>query len=150
LHVLSPSGGEAPLRIETTAARTERRPVKSSTVARGETGGPGWSLLLDLGAGPGAGTVPHERLFLQTARPSIAPPDRIESSRDGAKWQPLTPGEPFRAEAGENWISISYPVTADRWLRLHWPPEPGAPKIEAAEVESVTGPTLALATRNAD
>jgi hypothetical protein len=155
LHVLSPSGGEAPLRIETTAARTERRPVKSSTVERGNTGnsgntgntgGPGWSLLLDLGAN----TIPHERLFLQTVRPSIAPPDQIESSPDGAHWQPLTPGEPFRAEAGENWLSISYPVTGDRWLRLHWSRESGAPKIEAAEVESVTGPTLAIATRNAD
>src|ERR1700681_2523255 len=42
LHVLSPSGGETPVRIETTAARTERRPVKSSTVERGEPGGTGW------------------------------------------------------------------------------------------------------------
>jgi hypothetical protein len=146
LHVLSPSGGEAPLRIETAAARTERRPVKSATVERSGSTESGWALLLDLGAS----TVPHERLFLQTVRPSIAPPDQIESSPDGANWQPLTPGEPFRAEAGENWISISYPVTGDRWLRLHWPREAGAPKIEAAEVESVTGPTLAIATRNAD
>jgi hypothetical protein len=146
LHILSPSGGEAPLRIETTAARTERRPVESSTVERGEPEGSGWSLLLDLGAN----TIPHERLFLQTVRPSIAPPDQIESSSDGANWQPLTPEEPFRAEAGENWISISYPITGDRWLRLHWPRESDAPKIEAAEVESVTGPTLAIVTRNAD
>ncbi|MFY9824753.1 MAG: DUF3999 family protein, partial [Thermoanaerobaculia bacterium] len=146
LHVLSPSGGEAPLRIETAAARLERRPVKSSTVERQDTGGPGWSLLLDLGAN----TIPHERLFLQTARPSIASPDRLESSTDGANWQPLTPGEPVRAEASESWISISYPVTADRWLRLHWPREAGAPRIEKAEVESITGPTLALAIRNPD
>jgi Protein of unknown function (DUF3999) len=146
LHVLSPSGGEVPVRIETTAARTERRPVKSSKVERDDTEGSGWSLLLDLGAG----TIPHQRLFLQTVRPSIATPDRMESSVDGALWQPLTPGEPFRAEAGERRISISYPVTADRWLRLHWPRETGAPQIEAAEVESVTGPTLAIATRNPD
>ena len=146
LHVLSPSGGETPVRIETTAARTERRPVKSSTVERGEPGGTGWSLLLDLGAG----TIPHQRLYLQTVRPSIAPPDQIERSPNGASWQPLTPEEPFRTEAGENWISISYPVTGDRWLRLHWPRDSGAPKIEAAEVESVTGPALAIATRNAD
>jgi hypothetical protein len=146
LHVLSPSGGEAPVRLETTAARTERRPVRSSTVERGGSAESGWSLLLDVGAN----TTPHERLFLQTVRPSIAPPDQLESSPDGANWQPLTPGESFRAEASENWISISYPVTGDRWLRLHWPRESGAPKIEAAEVESVTGPTLAIATRNAD
>jgi len=146
LHVLSPSGGETPLRIETTAARTERRPVKSSAVERGGAAESGWSLLLDLGAN----TIPHERLFLQTVRPSIAPPDQLESSSDGAHWQPLTSLAPFRAEASENWISISYPVTGDRWLRLHWPRESGAPKIEAAEVESVTGPTLAIATRNAD
>jgi hypothetical protein len=149
LHVLSPSGGEAPVRIETTAARTERRPVKSFKVERSEgagAGGSGGSLLLDLGANP----IPHERLFLRTARPSLAPPDQIESSPDGAAWKPLTPGEPFRAEAGENWISISYPVTGDRWLRLHWPREAGVQQIEAAEVESVTGPTLAIATRNPD
>lgn len=143
LHVLSPSGGETPVRIEAAAARTDRRPVKSFKADRNETGS---SLLLDLGAN----TIPHERLFLQTARPSLAPPDQIESSLDGAAWQPLTPGEPFRAEAGESWISISYPVTPDRWLRLHWPREAGVQQIEAAEVESVTGPTLAIATRNPD
>ena len=80
LHVLSPSGGEAPVRIETAAARTDRRPVKSFKTERGEPAGAGSSLLLDLGAG----TIPHERLFLQTSRPSIAPPDHIESSPDGA------------------------------------------------------------------
>jgi hypothetical protein len=149
LHVLSPSGGEAPVRIETTAARTERRPVKSFKAERSDPGGAagaGSSLLLDLGAN----TIPHERLFLRTARPSLAPPDQIESSPDGATWKPLTPGEPFRAEAGESWISVSYPVTGDRWLRLHWPREAGVQQIEAAEVESVTGPTLAIATRNPD
>ncbi len=73
----------------------------------------------------GANTIPHERLFLQTVRPSIATPDRIESSADGAAWQPLTPEEPFRAEAGERWISTSYPVTGARWLRLHWPARVG-------------------------
>ncbi|HEY4592005.1 MAG TPA: DUF3999 family protein, partial [Thermoanaerobaculia bacterium] len=143
LHVLSPSGGEAPVRIETAAARTERRPVKSFKVEKAEAG---VSLLLDLGAN----TIPHERLFLRTLRPSIAPPDQIESSADGATWRPLTPGGPFRAEAGESWISISYPSTADRWLRLHWPRESGAQTLEAAEVESVTGPTLDIATRNPD
>jgi len=149
LHVLSPSGGEAPVRIEATAARTERRPVKSFKAERSDAGGAagaGSSLLLDLGAN----TIPHERLFLRTARPSLVRPDQIESSPDGATWNPLTTGESFRAEAGESWISISYPVTGDRWLRLHWPRDAGVQKIEAAEVESVTGPTLALAIRNAD
>ncbi len=145
LHVLSPSGGEAPVRIETAAARTERRPVKSFKPERGEPG-TGSSLLLDLGAG----AIPHERLSLRTARPSLVRPDQIESSPDGTTWKPLTTGESFRAEAGESWISIAYPVTGDRWLRLHWPREAGVQQIEAAEVESVTGPTLALATRNPD
>ncbi|HEX4964905.1 MAG TPA: DUF3999 family protein [Thermoanaerobaculia bacterium] len=143
LHVISPAGGEVPVRIETSAPKSERRAVKSSTVERGESG---WTLLLDLGAE----AIPHERLFLQTDRPRLAAPDTLESSPDGVAWQPLAPAEPFRAEAGEDWLSISYPVTGNRWLRLHWPREAGAPKIEAAEVESVTGPTLAIATRNAD
>ena len=143
LHVVSPAGGEVPVRIETAAPRTERRPVKSSTVERDDSG---WSLLLDLGTD----AIPHERLFLQTVRPRLAAPDHVESSPDGSNWQPLAPGEPFRAQAGEDWTSISYPVTGDRWLRLHWTREAGAPKIEAAEVESVTGPTLSIATHNAD
>ncbi len=143
LHVVSPTGGELPVRIEAAATRTERRPVKSSPVERDDTG---WSLLLDLGTD----AIPHERLFLQTVRPRLAAPDHVESSPDGSNWHPLAPGEPFRAEAGEDWTSISYPVTRDRWLRLHWPREAGAPKIEAAEVESVTGPALSIATRSAD
>ncbi|HEX3553453.1 MAG TPA: DUF3999 family protein [Thermoanaerobaculia bacterium] len=143
LHVVSPAGGEVPVHIETAAPRTERRPVKPATAERDETG---WSLLLDLGPD----TIPHERLFLQTVRPSLARPDRIESSADGNRWLPLAPGETFRAQAGEDWTAISYPATGDRWLRLHWPREAGAPKIAAAEVESVTGPTLSVATGNAD
>jgi Protein of unknown function (DUF3999) len=143
LHVISPAGGEIPVRLESAAPRSERRPVKSSTMDRDETG---WSLLLDLGQDP----IPHERLFLRTARPGLTAPERIESSPDGSNWQPLSLGEPFQTDAGEGWAAISYPGTEDRWLRLHWPRQAGAPRIAAAEAESVTGPTLAIATRNAD
>ncbi len=148
LHVISPGGGEIPMRVETAAPRSERRAVKSSAVDHDNDGDKGWSLLLDLGADP----IPHERLFLQTARPGLTAPERIESSPDGDHWQPLILGEPgaFRADAGEGWVAISYPMTEDRWLRLHWPQPAGAPRIATAEVESVTGPTLAIATRNAD
>lgn len=144
LHVIAPGGGDVPVRLETAAPRSERRPVVGPSVRRD---GAGWSLLLDLGAEP----IPHERLFLQTGRASLPPPDRIESSPDGTDWQPLALGEPGRViEAGEGWAPLSYPMSGDRWLRLHWPAEVKLPKIEAVEVESVTGPTLTVGTRNAE
>jgi uncharacterized protein DUF3999 len=144
LHVISPAGEEVPLRIEPAATRTERRPVEAPRPVRSEDGG--WELTLDLGADP----VPHERLFLQTVRP-LPPPSGIESSPDGAAWQPLATGEPGRVDPEEDggWLSLSYPATGDRYLRLRWPRGPAAPAVAAAEIESVTGPTLSVITRNA-
>jgi hypothetical protein len=139
LHVFS-AAGEIPLRIEPASPRSERRPVESFRV---QAAGDGWFLVVDLGADP----VPHERLFLTPVRPPLPPPDRIESSPDGAAWQPLAAGEPAE-EAGET--TVSYPVTGERYLRLHWPRRPEAPRISAAEAEAVIGPTLSVASPSAD
>jgi uncharacterized protein DUF3999 len=145
LHVFGPAGGEVPVAIAAAAPHSERRPLVVPKPSRIDDG---WELVLDAGADP----VPHERLLLQPVHPPLQPPDRIESSKDGAAWQPLATNEPLRAEAGEDsgWASVSYPATGDRFLRLHWPPGAAPPRIAAAEVEALIGPTLSVTTRDAD
>jgi len=152
LHLFSPAGSEVPSWIEPAAPRSERRPVTLSSPRRIDDG---WEIVIDLGADP----LPHERLFLQPVHPPLVPPDRIESSADGAAWQPLAAGEPASSETSSDvapgvdsdseWTPVSYPATGDRFLRFHWPRE-AAPRIAAAEVEAVTGPTLSVTTRNAE
>ncbi|HEX9940382.1 MAG TPA: DUF3999 family protein [Thermoanaerobaculia bacterium] len=146
LHVFAPAGSEVSLRVEAAAPHSERRPL---VVPRPGRVGDGWELVLDAGADP----LPRERLFLQAVRPPLAPPDRIESSPDGSAWQPLAVTEPLRTDGGEDsagWVSVSYPATGDRYLRLHWPRGAEPPRIAAAEVEAVTGPTLSVTTRDAE
>jgi hypothetical protein len=139
LHVFSPAGGELPLRVEPAPPRSERRPADSF---RMEAADDGWLLLVDVGTD----SIPHERLFLTPARSALPPPDRVESGVDGTAWQPLAAGGP---ETAEGKAAVSYPLTTDRYLRLHWPRRREAPRIAAAEVEAVTGPTLSIATPNA-
>ena len=146
LHVFSPAGEEVALRVEPAATRSERRPVQAPKPSHSGDGG--WTLVLDLGADP----VPHERLFLQDSRLPLPPPDAIESGTDGAAWQPLVAGEPVQTSSEDEteWLSLSYPMTGDRYLRLHWPRGTKAPEIAAAEVEAVTGPTQSILTRNVE
>jgi hypothetical protein len=148
LHVVSAAGGEIPLRIEPAASRNERRTVETFRV---QPAADGWWLLVDLGAG----AVPHERLDLTPLRPPLPPPDRLESSPDGTAWQPLAAGDaepvsPSAAALPSGEIPISYPVIADRYLRLHWPRRAEAPRFSAVAVEAVTGPTLAVASPSTD
>jgi hypothetical protein len=143
LHVLSPTGGEVPPRMEPAPPRPERRPADSFRLEAAEDG---WRLIVDTGASP----VPHQRLFLTpaAARPPLPRPDRLESSPDGAAWRALAAGEP-EAAAGET--AISYPVTPDRYLRLHWPRRrQEAPKVSAVAVEAVVSPVLPVTTPKAD
>jgi hypothetical protein len=136
LHVFSPAGEELPVRIEPALARTLRRPAaafRAEPAAAGDTGG--W-LSVDVGADP----LPHERLFLTAVR---SPPDRVESSPDSSAWRPLA-GRPG-LEAGQT--AVSYPVTTDRYLRLHWRRRPEAPS--AVAVEGVTVPVLSIVTTRA-
>jgi len=140
LHVFSAGGAEVPLRIVPSVPRSERRPAAAFRTERTTDG---WFLTVDLGAGP----PPHERLFLQPARPPLAAPDRIESSADGEAWKPLATGAP----AGEGKeASFSYPTTGDRYLRLHWPRRVEAPRVSAVAMEAVTGPALSIAEPAAD
>ncbi len=133
LHVFSPAGEELPIRIEPAPPRNSRRPVAAFRVEPAGGGDNGGWLWVDTGADP----IPHERLFLGTVRSS---PDRIESSADGTAWRPLA-GRPG-LETGQT--VISYPVTTDRYLRLHWRRRPEAPS--AVAVEGVTVPVLSLTT----
>jgi hypothetical protein len=148
LHVLSPAGGEIPFLIEPAAPRSERRPVTLSKPGRVDDG---WLVTVDLGADP----LPHERLFLQPVSPPLIPPDRIDSSPDGLAWQPLstlTPPEGIASEVegDSEWTPFSYPATGDRYLRFHWPRQTQPPRIVAAEVEAVTGPTLSVTSRDTE
>ncbi|HET9210335.1 MAG TPA: DUF3999 family protein, partial [Thermoanaerobaculia bacterium] len=139
LHVLSPTGGEVTPRIEPAPPRAERRPADSF---RMEAAGDGWLLTVHVSATP----LPHGRLFLSPAIRSR--PDRVESSPDGASWRPLAGGEPETA-AGET--ALSYPVTTERYLRLHWPRRrQETPRVSAVAVEAVAGPALTVPTANTD
>jgi hypothetical protein len=145
LHVFSRTGGEVPLRIEPAPPRSESRLVESFRLVPGGGGGgdAGWFLVVDVGPEP----IPHERLLLTPVRPPLASPDRVESSPDGKAWQPLAQGAPQTVEGK---AAVVYPVTPDRYLRLHWPRRPEAPRVSAIEVDSVIGPGLSVTSPNAD
>jgi hypothetical protein len=150
LHVFAPGGTEVALRVAPAALRSERRAVTVVKVEKGEGGG--WTLLLDVGAEP----APHERLFFVMAEMTVAPSVRLDGSLDGGadnkSWHPLATGDMFRLgeREGLQQISLSYPSTEDRYLRLAWPQAAGFPRVEAVEVETVSGPSLAFATRGAE
>jgi hypothetical protein len=149
LHVFAPGGTEVALRVAPAARRSELRAV---TVVKVEKGEGGWTLLLDVGAEP----APHERLFFALSEMTAAPSVRLDGSSDGrtdkSSWHPLATGDMFRIgeREGLQQISLSYPSTEDRYLRLAWPQSAGFPRVEAVEVETVSGPSLAFATRGAE
>ncbi|PYQ56632.1 MAG: hypothetical protein DMF53_24935 [Acidobacteria bacterium] len=141
LHVFSPSGGEIPARLEPAPPRPGRRPADAF---RMEAADDGWRLTVDVGPG----LLSHQRLFLSAAHSPLPPPDRLESSPDGASWQPLARGEPETA-AGE--MTLAYPMTTDRYLRLHWPRRrQETPRVSAVAVEIVASPVLSVPTVNAE
>ncbi len=141
LHLFSPAGDQIPFRLAASLPASGRRPVQARGIERGEDG---WTLLLDTGAGP----VPHERLILDLGSPQRPQdtPLRLEGSPDGSAWQLLVEGIP-NLEREPARLALSYPSTPDRYLRLTG--QGALAKPPTAEVETVTGPTLALATRGA-
>jgi hypothetical protein len=145
LHAFGPGGGEVALRVAPADQRSERREV---TVAKVERAEDGWTLLLDVGSEP----APHERLFFAMARMTAAPAVRLDGSLDGKAWHTLATGDLFRLgeREGLQQIALSYPSTEDRFLRLGWPQAAGFPRVEAVEVETVSGPSLTFATRGAE
>src|SRR4029077_10306190 len=142
LHLFSQTGGEVPLRIEPAPPRSESRPAGSFRLSPGGAAS-GWFLVVDVGSEP----APHQRLLLTPVRSPLASPDRVEGSPDGTAWQPLAQGAPQTVDGK---AAVAYPVTPDRYLRLHWPRRPEAPRVSAVEVESVIGPGLSVSSPNAD
>lgn len=147
LHLFSAAGDQIPFQLVASLPASGRRPVQVQGIEKGEGG---WTLRLDTGAGP----VPHERLILNLGRPQTAQtpqttPLRLEGSPDGSAWQLLVEGIPATLPGEPARLALSYPSTPDRYLRLTGQGAIAEPAANIAEVETVTGPTLALATRGA-
>ncbi len=155
LRVLSPGGAPLPFKLSAAMPGSGRLAVEIREPERedaGEAEG-GWVQILVAGGGEGGGDVggSHERLILDLPLDGRAPRLSLEGSADGVDWQPLTAGVPSRLDGVEGLarLALAYPSTTDRFLRLHWPSSPVPLKLAAAEVETVAGPTLALAARGA-
>lgn len=133
LRVFAPDGRAVPSRLSVSLPRRGKRPAQ---VGKEEDG---W-VLLDTGEDP----VPHERLVLDL--PS-AGPLTLEGSADGEAWEPLAQGVPVRIGGAEGLqrVALSYPSTPNRFLRLR--PALPPPAILVAEVETVAGPLLTLASQ---
>ena len=144
LRVLGPDGREIPFRLVLSLPESRRHPAPI-VETRQEAGSR--VLELDLEAEGADQALGHERLFLDALRSGPAPAVLLEGSPDRAVWQTLAEAEPVVVgdAGGVQRLSLSYPSTSDRYLRLRWPA--GAGEISAAEVETLTGPTLTTSAR---
>jgi hypothetical protein len=139
LHVISPTGGETPLRIEPAPPREERRPAGAFQV---EAATGGWLLRIDLGPEP----IVHDGLRITTVRSPLPAPASAESSADGVVWKPLSG---FRSEVAEGGRDLSYPKSTDRYLRLAGNRRTEAPRVSAAEARIVVGSSLPVSLKPA-
>ncbi len=148
VRVLSPGGATVPFRLGVALPASGRQPL---VIRAPEAEDKGWVQQLETGVVGGAAA--HERLILDLPLVGPVPALSLEGSPDGADWQPLASGVPVRLEGVEGLqrLALSYPSTTDPFLRIHWPSgSNGAPPaVAAAEVETVSGPTLAMATQGA-
>ncbi|HEX3126361.1 MAG TPA: DUF3999 family protein [Thermoanaerobaculia bacterium] len=144
IRVLSPGGAVVPFRLGVALPTSGRQPL---AIRNPEEEDGGWVQQLEVGTG----AAPHERLILGLAPDGPVPALSLEGSPDGTGWQPLASGVPVRLGEveGLQQVALSYPSTSDRFLRIHWPQGSAPPEVTTAEVETVNGPTLALATRGA-
>lgn len=142
LHLFAPGGGEVPVRVEPWMPASRRREVVVTDVQRGADG---WTLLLDTGSEP----VPHDGLVFDFDRAATVPAVRLEGSADGKAWHPLAVGDLFRVgrDSGLERISLSYPASSDRYLRLAWPAAAGYPRVSSVEVETASGPSVEFTAR---
>jgi hypothetical protein len=144
LRLIGPTGEQVPLRLTSYVGETERRPVQVSEVRETPVG---WTLRLDLGAG----SPPHERLFLSFSRLTAAPAVTVEASSDEQTWEPLATADLFRLglREGLERTSLTYLPTQARYLRLNWPRSAGFPKLDNVEAETVPGRALVVASGGA-
>lgn len=147
LRILSPGGAVVPYRLSQSLPPGGLQPL---VVRSPEPEGEGWVQVLETEAA-GASMAPHERLILDVSLDGPVPALTLEGSPDGFAWQPLASGVPARVEGleGLQRLTLEYPSSPDRFLRLHWPAgsSPSVPSVAAAVVETVNGPTLALAAK---
>ncbi len=152
LRVLSPGGAPLPFRMSVAMPGSGRLALEiREPEAAGEAGGWVQTLVAGGDAGGDGGRL-HERLILDLPQDGPAPRLSLDGSSDGVDWEPIVAGVPSRLDGVEGLVrlALSYPSTTHRFLRLHWPGTPAlphSPKLAAAEVETVDGPTLALAAR---
>jgi hypothetical protein len=148
VRVLSPGGATVPFRLGVALPASGRQPLVIRTP---EAEDKGWVQQLETGAIGGAAA--HERLILDLPLTGPVPALSLEGSPDGTDWQPLASGVPVRLEGVEGLqrLALSYPSTTDSFLRIHWPSASNGtpPAVAAAEVETISGPTLAMATQGA-
>ena len=144
LHLIGPSGEELPLRLTSSPAESERRPL---TVTEVREEPDGWVLRLDAGPAPPL----HERLFLAFSRLTTAPAVTLEASTDGQAWEPLATGDLFRLGKNEGLerTELAYAPTAAEFLRLRWPRAAGFPQLESVEAETTPGHALVVASMGA-
>ena len=144
LRVFGPAGSEVPSRIVPATVAGERR---DATVLALEPEPGGWAITFDLGPNP----PPHERLIFDFARLLRAPEVRLEASADRQTWEPLAAGDLFQIGSGGTLrrISLVYPPTDRRYLRLHWPEAARFPEVRRVEVETAPRSSLAVTTRAA-
>ncbi len=134
LHVFAPGGESIPFRLSATLPESTSRPAQIEKQDRA------W--VLDTGAEP----FLHERLVLDLTFGGEVQALSLESSADGVSWKPLASAVPVRLGGAEGVqrVALTYPSTADRFLRLT-----NSPEIASAAVETVTGPLLSFAVQGA-
>lgn len=133
LQLFGPAGAEVAFVHRPAVVPPAWRPAE---VLAPEPGEDVWWLPLEVASDAGL----HERLALGpegAAALGPAPAVRLEASADGATWRLVAVGE---MEAADGRLSLAYPATDLRRLRLGWPRragEPGPPRFAEAAVEEV-------------
>lgn len=128
LRLLDPDGREVPFLLQRPPQSTA--PVGASALSV-DAVADGWALVFDLG--PSAPR--HEAFRFEFANRAAVSGCRLESGDDGTTWRPLAEGDLFRLGEGQSLsrTSLTYPPTADRYLRLLWPRGGEYPDVRRAE-----------------
>ena len=136
LRLLDAAGDEVPYWVEDAlpaAAAAEpppQRPLDASLVDVSQAAD-GWLITLDLGKAPAR----HNRLRFGFTSSNTVAEVHLETSADGATWQPLTDASLFRlGPGGPEQTEIHYAPTGVRYLRLAWPKAAGFPSTDRVQV----------------
>jgi hypothetical protein len=133
IRLFGPEGEDVAFRRVPDEATGE---LREAELGRPRAARGGWWLPLALPAGTGA----HERLLLRLAEGTAAPDGavRLAVSDDGAAWRLLVADELRPLAAGDGRLTLAYPSTEARQLRIGWPvsdraaASPSAPPVLAS------------------